>query len=60
MFALLCRPIVVPTQDGNPRPSRERLQDRICLQPNKEGKLETEILEAPPITIGPDQQSEKF
>jgi hypothetical protein len=59
MFALLCRPIVVPTQTGTPV---LRANDcRIAyVQPNKEGKLETEILEAPPITIGPDQQSEKF
>lgn len=57
MFALLCRPVVVPTQAG---PPVLRADDcRIAyVQPTKEGKLETEILEAPPITIGPE--SEKF
>lgn len=59
MFALLCRPIVVPTQAA---PVLRASDCRIAyVRPtNEEGKLETEILEAPPITIGPDQQSEKF
>ena len=52
MFALLCKPIVVPQQTGNPV-----LRARDCriayVKPSQvqEGILELEILEAPPIVI---------
>lgn len=52
MFALLCKPIAVPQQMGNPV-----LRARDCriayVKPSqvKEGTLELEILEAPPIII---------
>ena len=61
MFALLCKPIVVPIQTGN---VVLRANDcRIAyVKPSQtqEGKLELEILEAPPVYIGPDKQSENF
>ena len=61
MFALLCKPIVVPQQSGNPV---LRANDcRIAyVKPSqvKQDTFELEILEAPPITIGPDKESTKF
>ena len=55
MFALLCKPIAVPQQMGNPV-----LRARDCriayVKPSQvqEGVLELEILEAPPIVIDPN------
>lgn len=55
MFALLCKPIAVPQQVGNPV-----LRARDCriayVKPSQvqEGVLELEILEAPPIVIDPN------
>jgi hypothetical protein len=55
MFALLCKPIAVPQQMGNPV-----LRARDCriayMKPSQvqEGVLELEILEAPPIVIDPN------
>ena len=52
MFALLCKPIVVPIQNSNPI-----LKANDCriayVKPSQdqEGVLELEILEAPPIKI---------
>jgi hypothetical protein len=52
MFALLCKPIAVPQQVGNPV-----LRAKDCriayVKPSQvqEGVLELEILEAPPIVI---------
>lgn len=52
MFALLCKPVVIPVQNSNPI-----LKANDCriayVTPSQvsEGKLEIEILEAPPIKI---------
>jgi len=61
MFALLCKPIVVPVQTGNPvlRANDCRIA-YVTPSQTQEGKLEIEILEAPPVYIGPDKQSENF
>lgn len=56
MFALLCKPVAIPQQSGN-----LALRAKECriayVKPSQvqEGKLELEILEAPPITIEPDE-----
>ena len=56
MFALLCKPVAIPQQSGN-----LALRAKECriayIKPSQvqEGKLELEILEAPPITIEPDE-----
>ena len=61
MFALLCKPVVVPVQTGN-----QVLRANDCriayVKPSQtqEGKLELEILEAPPVYIGPDKESDNF
>lgn len=61
MFALLCKPIIVPTHTGSPI-----LHANDCriayVKPSQtqENKLEIEILEAPPVYIGPDKESENF
>jgi len=61
MFALLCKPIAVPTPNGN---TVLRANDcRIAyVKPSQtqQGKLELEILEAPPVYIGADEESRKF
>jgi hypothetical protein len=53
MFALLCKPIAVPVPNSNPvlRANDCRI---VYVTPSQtqEGKLEIEILEAPPIVIG--------
>ena len=55
MFALLCKPIAIPQQVGNPV-----LRAKDCriayVKPSQvqEGVLELEILEAPPIVIDPN------
>jgi len=61
MFALLCKLVVVPTQTGNPvlRANDCRIA-YVKPSQTQEGKLELEILEAPPVYIGPDKQSENF
>ena len=56
MFALLCKPVAIPQQSGN-----LALRAKECriayVKPSQvqEGKLELEILEAPPIIIEPDE-----
>ena len=61
MFALLCKPIAVPTPSGN---AVLRTKDcRIAyVKPSQvqEGVYELEILEAPPVYIGADEESRKF
>ena len=58
MFALLCKPTAVPTPTGN-----VTLRARDCriayVKPSQvqEGKLELEILEAPPINISETDSS---
>ena len=62
MFALLCQPVIVPTQAGG-NPILRANDCRIAyVKPSQtqEGKLELETLEAPPVYIGPDPESEKF
>ena len=61
MFALLCKPVVVTVQTGNPvlRANDCRIA-YVKPSQTQEGKLELEILEAPPVYIGPDKQSENF
>ena len=61
MFALLFKPIVVPVQTGNPvlRANDCRIA-YVTPSQSQEGKLEIEILEAPPVYVGPDKESEKF
>lgn len=56
MFALLCKPVVVPVQAGNPilRANDCRVA-YVKPSQSEEGKLEIEILEAPPIYVGPDK-----
>ena len=56
MFALLCKPIVLPQTNANPvlRAGDCRIA-YVTPSQVQEGKLELEILDAPPITIGPDQ-----
>ena len=56
MFALLCKPIIVPQPNSNPvlRANDCRIA-YVTPSQVQEGKLELEILDAPPITIGPDQ-----
>ena len=57
MFALLCKPIAVPQQMGNPV---LRAKDCRIVQfspSQNQGKFEFEILEAPPIVIGSSQVS---
>ena len=56
MFALLCKPIVVPQQAGNPvlRANDCRIA-YVTPSQTQEGKLEIEILEAPPIKIPPTE-----
>ena len=59
MFALLCKPVVVPTQAGG-NPILRANDCRIAyVKPSQtqEGKLELEILEAPPIVIDPNPGS---
>ena len=61
MFALLCKPVVVPVQTGNPvlRANDCRIA-YVKPSQTQEGKLELEILEAPPVYIGADKPSDKF
>tara|TARA_B100000768_G_scaffold83433_1_gene78912 strand:+ start:174 stop:359 length:186 start_codon:yes stop_codon:yes gene_type:complete len=61
MFALLCKPVVVPVQTGNPvlRANDCRIA-YVKPSQTQEGKLELEILEAPPVYIGSDKQSDNF
>jgi hypothetical protein len=61
MFALLCKPVVIPTQNGNPvlRANDCRIA-YVKPSQTQEGKLEIEILEAPPVYIGADEESRKF
>jgi len=61
MFALLCKPVVVPVKTGNPvlRANDCRIA-YVKPSQTQEGKLELEILEAPPVYIGPDKQNENF
>lgn len=56
MFALLCKPIVVPVQTGNPilRANDCRVA-YVKPSQSEEGKLEIEILEAPQIYVGSDK-----
>jgi len=56
MFALLCKPIAVPTPNGNPvlRANDCRIA-YVKPSQTQEGKLELEILEAPPVYIGADK-----
>lgn len=61
MFALLCKPIAVPTPRGN---MVLRANDcRIAyLKPSQSqgNKFEIEILEAPPVYIGADEESHEY
>ena len=61
MFALLCKPVVVPVQTGNPvlRANDCRIA-YVKPSQTQEGKLEHEILEAPHVYIGPDKESDNF
>jgi hypothetical protein len=61
MFALLCKPVVVSVQTGNPvlRANDCRIA-YVTPSQTQEGKLEIEILEAPPVYIGADKPSDKF
>ena len=61
MFALLCKPIVVPSQTGNPvlRANDCRIA-YVTPSQSQEGKLEIEILDAPPIYVGPAKESDNF
>ena len=61
MFALLCKPIAVPTPNGNPvlRANDCRIA-YVKPSQTQEGKLELDILEAPPVYIGADKPSENF
>lgn len=56
MFALLCKPVVVPVQAGNPilRANDCRVA-YVKPSQSEEGKLEIEILEAPQIYVGSDK-----
>jgi hypothetical protein len=52
MFALLCKPIVVPQPNTNPVLKAEDCRIAyVTPSQTQEGKLEIEILEAPPIKI---------
>lgn len=55
MFALLCKPIAVPVPNSNPvlRANDCRVA-YVTPSQTQEGKLEIEILEAPPIKINPE------
>lgn len=55
MFALLCKPIAVPVPNSNPvlRANDCRIA-YVTPSQTQEGKLEIEILEAPPIKINPE------
>jgi hypothetical protein len=61
MFALLCKPVAVPTPRGN-----MVLQANDCriayVKPSQtqEDKFEIEILEAPPIHIGAGEESRGY
>jgi len=61
MFALLCKPVVVPVQTGNPvlRANDCRIA-YVTPSLTQEVKLEIAILEAPPVYIGADKPSDKF
>ena len=61
MFALLCKPVAVPTPNGNPvlRANDCRIA-YVKPSQTEQGKLELEILEAPPVYIGADEESRKF
>jgi hypothetical protein len=61
MFALLCKPIAIPVPNSNPvlRANDCRIA-YVTPSQTQEGKLEIEILEAPPITIGQDKETTKF
>ena len=61
MFALLCKPVVVPVQTGNPvlRANDCRIA-YVTPSQTQEGKLEIEILEAPPVYIGADKPSDNI
>ena len=61
MFALLCKPIAVPTPNGNPvlRANDCRIA-YVKPSQTQQGKLEVEILEAPPVYIRADDESRKF
>ena len=57
MFALLCKPMVVPQINTNPI-----LKADVCRiayvkpSPDKENTLEIEILEAPPINVNDSKE----
>ena len=52
MFALLCKPIVVPQPNTNPVLKAEDCRIAyVKPSQDREGVLELEILEAPPIKI---------
>jgi hypothetical protein len=52
MFALLCKPVVVPVQNSNPiLKANDCRIAYVTPSQTQEGKLEIEILEAPPIKI---------
>ena len=55
MVSLLCKPIVVPIPNSNPvlRANDCRVA-YVTPSQTQEGKLEIEILEAPPIKINPE------
>ena len=55
MFALLCKPIAVPVPNSNPvlRANDCRVA-YVTPSQTQEGKLEIEILEAPPTKINPE------
>ena len=57
MFALLCKPVVVPLQAGSPilRANECRIS-YVRPSESKEDTLEIEILEAPPIIVGGDDK----
>lgn len=57
MFALLCKPVVVPQQAGSPilRANECRIS-YVRPSESKEDTLEIEILEAPPIIVGSDDK----
>ena len=55
MFALLCKPIVVPIPNSKPVLRANDCRGAyVTPSQTQEGKLEIEILEAPPIKINPE------
>ena len=56
MSALLCKPVVDPVQNSNPiLKANDCRIAYVTPSQTQEGKLEIEILEAPPIKIPPTE-----